>query len=260
MGGFSPIQPSWLDLWLGQGNLDTSAGYLFSELVSLYFSPYQFNPLELNPLRNILESLIDFHELNQCHETNIFVCATNVRKGKARVFSQQEVTVDAVLASACLPQLFKAVTIDGEDYWDGGFMGNPPIFPLIDLGCKDILLVQINPINITKTPTTSTEIRDRINELSFNSSLMLEMRRIEHIDRMLKAGIDLGPKFHPVNIHHINPEEEVQDLNMSSKFNTTWEFLTNLRDIGRGHADNWLKANKEQIGKASTVDIRATFL
>ena len=260
MAAFSPIQPTPWDALFGGGNMDFSPGFMMAEVASMFISPYQANPLDINPLQDILESVIDFRSLRSCKVTKLFVCATNVRRGRARVFSLPEISCRAVMASACIPYIFKAVHIDGEDYWDGGFMGNPPIFPLIDAGCKDIMLVQINPINIDKTPTSSTEIRDRINELSFNSSLMLEMRRIEFIDRLLDAGVDLGPKFRKIFIHNINPEKEVQPLNLSSKLNARWDFLRQLRDIGRQKADEWLAENFSRIGKESTCDVRATFL
>ena len=260
MATFSPIQPSPWDVLFGGGNMDYSPGFMMAEVASMFISPYQANPLDINPLQDILEDMIDFRSLRSCQVTKLFVCATNVRRGRARVFSLPEISCRAVMASACIPYIFKAVHIDGEDYWDGGFMGNPPIFPLIDAGSKDIMLVQITPVNIDKTPTSSTEIRDRINELSFNSSLMLEMRRIEFIDRLLDAGVDLGPKFRKIFIHNINPEKEVQPLNLSSKLNARWDFLRQLRDIGRQKADEWLAENFSRIGKESTCDVRATFL
>jgi NTE family protein len=257
---YSHLQPNLFDLWFGKGNMDNSWGFLGSEIVSIFLSPYQFNPLDINPLRTILEEVVDFEELKMCKVTKLFVSATNVKKGRAKVFSLEEMSTDAVLASACLPYLYKAVTIDGEDYWDGGFMGNPPLFPLIDAGCTDIMVVQINPINIERTPATSSEIRDRINELSFNSSLMLEMRRIAFVDKLLDMGINPQDKFRKIFLHHINPEESVQHLNLSSKLNTRWDFLLELFEIGRQQADLWLKEQGKFIGKKTTVDIEETFL
>ncbi len=244
---------------MGGGNLDYSLGYLSTEVASIFVSPYQFS-LASNPLEEILDELVDFEELKECEATKLFVCATNVRRGRAKVFSLDTISKDAVLASACLPTLFKAVTIDGEDYWDGGFMGNPPIFPLIDAKCDNIMIVQINPINIDKTPTTSAEIRDRVNELSFNSSLMLEMRKIDTIDRLMSKGLHLGGAYRKIYLHAINPEDEVQNLNVSSKFNTSWGFLQKLFDIGYRKADAWLSEHYDKIGKESTVNIREMYL
>jgi NTE family protein len=256
----SPVQPALWDLLFGGGNMDYSPGFMAAEAASMFVSPYQFNPMGLNPLQDILADIVDFEALRHCNVTQLFVCATNVRRGRAKVFDLPNISVDAVMASACLPEVFQAVTIDGEDYWDGGFMGNPPIYPLIDAGCQDILLVQINPINIDRTPQTSSEIRDRVNELSFNSSLMLEMRRIAFVDKLLSAGVDLGAPFHKVFIHHINPEAEVQGLNLSSKLNANWQFLLRLKAIGREKAEAWLAQHSDQIGVASSCNIRETFL
>lgn len=259
---FSPLQPSWYDLAFGKaGNMDFSPGYNFVELLSMYFSPYDLDPTGYNPLRGILEDIIDFERLRGCTATKLFVCATNVRRGRVKVFDLSQMTVDAVLASANLPMLFHAVTIDGEDYWDGGYMGNPPIFPLIDgTECSDICVVQINPINIPETPKTAVEIKDRVNELSFNSSLMLEMRKIEFVERLMKEGWNPGGRFRHLNVHNINPEEHIWDLNVSSKLNATWPFLNQLKNLGREYADDWLRKNYDKIGVESTCDIRETFM
>ena len=260
---FSPLRPSWYDRFFATkfGNMDYSVGYLAAEFLSLYTSPYQFNPSRYNPLRPILESLIDFDVLRNCQVTKLFICATNVRRGRARVFTIPEMSVDVLLASACLPTLFQAVTINGEDYWDGGYMGNPPIFPLIDgTDAQDVLLVQINPINIPSTPTDIQGIRDRINELSFNSSLMLEMRRFAFVDKLLNRGIDMEGKLRRIYFHNINPEDDLWELNASSKVNADRQFLDWLFQTGRRHAHQWLAENHEAIGQRATTDVRGMFL
>jgi NTE family protein len=261
-GQFSPIQPSVFDLWFGKrGNLDYSFGYAAAEMLTNFFSPYQINPFNINPLGSILKGLVNFEKLKNCDVTKIFICATNVKKGRVKVFNTCDISLDAVMASCCIPQFNAAVEIDGEYYWDGGFMGNPPIFPLITgTNCKDILLVQINPINIPDVPTSASKIQDRISELSFNSSLMLEMRKFDLIDRLLEEGIDLGGKFRKVFMHHINPEERFGDLNMSSKMNISWDFIHYLRKNGNEYAEKWLSENFDNIGKASTCDVRENFL
>jgi NTE family protein len=256
----SPMQPAPWDALFSGGNMDYSPGFFWAELASRFISPYQFNPLGINPLRDVLERLIDYEALRSCQVTKLFVCATNVRRGRAKVFDLPHISADALLASSCMPQIFKAVTIDGEDYWDGGFMGNPPLYPLIDAGCRDIMIVQVTPINIEQTPTTSNEIRGRVSELSFNSSLMLEMRRIAFVDRLLDQGVDLGPEFHKIFIHNINPEAEMQNLNISSRLNARWDFLLKLRDIGYRKADEWLAEHFDSISRRSTCDVRETFL
>ncbi|WP_027000577.1 patatin-like phospholipase family protein [Eisenibacter elegans] len=261
VAAFSPLQPGIYDRITSSGNMDHSPGFLVSEMMGLFVSPYQSPLSDYNPLRDILTDLIDFDSLRKCKITQLFVAATNVRRGKVRVFKPHEISVDAVLASANLPFLFKAVTIDGEDYWDGGYMGNPPIFPLIDgTPAQDILIVQINPINIPETPKSSAEIRDRINELSFNSALMHEMRKIDLVDRLISMGVDLGGKFRKIYIHNINPEEDMHQYNVSSKLNATWDFLLRLRDLGRDYAERWIAQNFDDIGQRSTCNVREVFL
>ena len=257
----SSMQPSWYDRWLGAGNMDYSPGFLMADMVMQHLSPYQFNPMDYNPLRDIVTELVDFDRLRNCHENKLFLCATNVRRGRTKVFPLAEVTIDAVMASACLPFLFKAVTIDGEDYWDGGYMGNPPIFPLIDgSDSSDIMIIQINPIEIKQTPTTVVEIRDRVNEITFNSSLMLEMRRVNFVQKLLERGIDLDGKLHTLRIHAINPQEDIAELNISSKLNADWDFLMYLFELGRKYAKEWLDENKEKVGVKSSCDISEMFL
>lgn len=257
----SLLQPSMLDRWLGNGNMDYSLGFLMSEFVAQNFSPYQFNPMDYNPLREIVLEVVDFERLRHCHQNKLFLCATNVRRCRTKVFPLEEISIDAVMASACLPFLFKAVTIDGEDYWDGGYMGNPPIFPLIDGSTSsDIMIIQINPIEIKETPTTAVEIRDRINEITFNSSLMLEMRRVNFVQKLLERGFDLDGKLHTLRIHAINPQEDIAPLNISSKLNADWEFLMYLFELGRKYTTNWLKEHKDKIGKESSCNLVETFL
>ncbi|GAB4400194.1 MAG: patatin-like phospholipase family protein [Microscillaceae bacterium] len=260
----SPLRPSWIDKFFGFGNLDNTPGFQWTEMLNLFISPYQSNPSNYNPLREILTKIVDFEGLRACQATRLFVCATSVRRGRARVFSLKDISVEAVLASACLPYMFQAVTIEGEDYWDGGYMGNPPIYPLIDgTDCSDIMIVHINPIDIPETPKKANDIRDRVNELSFNSSLMLEMRKIEFIDRMLDAGIDLGQfegRFRKIYFHRINPEADIYLLNLSSKLNADWNFLQSLKATGRRYADQWLQQHYDQIGQKSTFDLREAFL
>ncbi len=261
INAFTPIQPSWYDKLRSPGNMDTSFTFNFLHQVMQFVSPYQFNPLNLNPLKNVLLEFINFEELQQCQQTKLFVCATNVRRGRAKVFRTKEISVDAILASACLPFLFQAVRIDGEDYWDGGYMGNPPIFPLIDgTDCNDILIVQINPIEIDHTPMTALEIQDRINELSFNSSLMLEMRRVNFVQKMLENGINIDNRFKNLLLHNINPEKDLAQFNTSSKLNANWDFLLWLHRLGKKYGKEWLDQNFDKIGKESTCDVQKVFL
>ncbi|TDX32812.1 NTE family protein [Modicisalibacter xianhensis] len=173
----SPIRRTPLDIWMGNWSLDYSPGYLALDFMSRVVSPYQFNPLNVDPLREIVTDLVDFERVRQCEYLNLYVCATNVRTGKQRIFSREEMTCDALMASACLPFLHQAVEIDDEAYWDGGYMGNPALFPLMEeCRARDIVIVQINPIQRDKIPHTAAEILNRLNEITFNASLIKEIR------------------------------------------------------------------------------------
>ena len=183
---YSPFQPTLLDRALSIGNMDFSPGWLFYDALSRMVSPYVANPRNYNPLAEVLDEVIDFAWLRDHYTLQLFVCATNVKTGKIHVFSGEEVSAKAVMASACLPFLYQAVEIDGQYFWDGGFMGNPPLYPLIyHTECEDIIIVQVNPIEIDEVPTTATAIIDRMNELSFNSSLMREMRAISFVQKLV---------------------------------------------------------------------------
>ncbi len=256
---FSPMQPSPIDRWLGPGNMETSPGWIAFDAVSRMVSPYQFNPLNMNPLADLLCSVVDFDFLaDSCaaHRVELFLCASNVRTGKIKVFQGQEISPRAVLASACLPFLFQAIEIDGEHYWDGGYMGNPPIFPLI-YGTKatDVLIVRLNPIAIDRVPTTPREIADRVNTLSFNSSLMREMRAIAFVTRLIDQGhLDLD-RYKRLNVHTIDAEDVFKDLGVSSKLNADAAFLDYLFRLGRARGEAWLQAHGDKIGVESSVDM-----
>ena len=242
------------------GDLFYSMGFQWFNLISQTFSPYQFNPLDINPLRDILNELIDFEELKNS-KVKLFSCATNVKTCKPRVFHLHEMSVEALLASACLPQLYKAVEINGAYYWDGGFMGNPPIYPLIDhTDSNDILLLKVNPISIQHVPQTVAEIQDRVNDISFNSSLMAEMRMIYFKEKIFKMGINLKGKLRKINFHAVSADDTMQDFSLSSKFNASWRFINKLRHLGRACAEQWIKDHFDKVDRESSVDIRKVFL
>jgi NTE family protein len=184
-----------------------------------------------------------------------------VLSGRIRVFTTGEINMQAVLASACLPLLFRAIEIDGEYYWDGGYMGNPPIYPLIyGTDSRDVLIIRINPIRIPQVPTTASAILDRINTLSFNSSLMREMRAIDFITRLIDKG-ELDPaRYRRMLIHSIDAEAEMARLGVASKFNADWSFLRGMFALGRERADAWLAANFDALGRRSSTDIAEAFL
>ncbi|PZR00395.1 MAG: patatin [Cereibacter sphaeroides] len=253
---FSPIQRGPFARMTGNYSLDHSPGYLFFEGLSRMFSPYELNPLGINPLRGMLNDLIDFDRVNALPDLAVHVTATNVRTGRPRVFGPGKLSTEAVLASACLPQMFPAIEIDGEAYWDGGFSGNPALYPLLTSTVSpDILIVQINPLLRAELPRTAREIMNRVNEISFNSSLVKELRSIELMQRVAEAkGIDLGVYTHTY-LHLIHTDLEVKDLVASSKLNAEWAYLKLLFDFGRDWCDNWLEENFDSIGVRSTLDL-----
>lgn len=234
---------------------------LSMDVMSRMFSPYQTNPLNLNPLRDMLNRHIDFERLRKESPLKLFICATNVKSGRVKVFDNSELTCDALLASACLPFVFQAVQVDGEFYWDGGYMGNPPLFPLhYNTVTRDILLVQINPLSRDDVPDTSAEIIDRLNEISFNASLMLELRSIDFVNKLLREGRIDANHYKAVNVHSIDAENKIRKFGAASKSNTDWRFLQQLHQIGRQAADIWLEEGFDAIGDHSTLDIAGRFL
>ena len=220
------------------------------------FSPYALNPLELNPLRNVLEELIDFDLVRQSDDPKLFVAATNVRTGKARIFRRPELTADMVMASACLPTMFKAVEIDGEFYWDGGYMGNPTLYPLYtETDCADIILVQINPISRDKIPKTSPEIMDRLNEITFNSALLQEFRAINFVSRLIDSGRLDGTHYKKLRLQLVTGGEAVDHYGASSKINPDYRMFEDLFQIGRKSGETFLRDHFDAIGVRGTLDL-----
>lgn len=254
----SPLRPLWMGL-SDSVPLEWTPHYWAFETWTRAFSPYQFNPLNLNPLRELLEEHVDFDALRLRSPVGLHLCATNVRTGKIRVFPTAEVSADAVLASACLPQLFQAVEIDGEAYWDGGYLGNPAIFPLIyERRCFDVLVVHVNPVVRKEIPRTAAEIANRMNEISFNSSLMREMRAIAFFTDLIEAGrISEGEA---VRMHCIRADELMSRFSVSSKLDPQWQLLCTLCTSGRAEAQAWLQTHLNAVGHRSSVDIRGEFL
>jgi NTE family protein len=240
--------------------LDRMPGYQWVSAFFRSFSPYEFNPLNLNPLRDVLRRHVDEEALRHC-KLNIFVTATSVNTGQARVFTRKELNIDALLASACLPFLFQAIEIDGEPYWDGGYTGNPALYPLIyNTEALDILLVRINPLVREGTPTRSEEILDRLSEITFNASLMGEMRAIAFVSRLMREGkLDAG-RYKDLRLHMVSDDDGIGPLGANTKFNTDRAFLERLFEMGRTAADGWLKKHKAAIGVHGTVDVEREFL
>lgn len=259
---YSPARALPWERWFKPLSMDYSPSYHAFQALSRTFSPYQFNPLNFNPLRDVLSSVIDFNALSECEVgIKLHISATNVRTGKIRVFTDAEISADAVLASACLPFLFQAVEIDGEHYWDGGYMGNPAIFPIIySSASKDVVLVHVNPIERPQLPVTASDIFNRINEISFNSSLMREMRAIAFVTRLIDAGHLDANTYSRMRIHAVRNDADMARLGVASKFSPDWAFLTGLRDAGRAEAAKWLAGTFDLIGEQSSIDVDDTYL
>ena len=260
-GRFGPLQPTWLDRMLGHWGLDNSPAYAWFDMMSRLFSPYQLAPWVENPLKPILEDTIDFDALRHATTVKIYISATNVRTGKVRVFRTFEMTSDVLCASACLPFMFRAVEIEGEHYWDGGYMGNPAIFPLIyHSATNDVVIVQINPLERDEVPTTARGIMDRVNEISFNSTLMREMRAVHFVTKLIESGKLNPEEYRRMNVHMIEADAVIKTLGASSKLNATPEFLLHLRNVGRKAAGDWIDRNFDALGARSTVDLVETYL
>ena len=232
------------------------------DAVARYMSPYDLNPLNINPLRDLIERFVDFDAVRACEDVSLFISATNVHTGRLRVFSQEKMSADVIMASACLPFLFRAVEIDGVPYWDGGYMGNPAIFPFFDATLtEDVLVVQINPVERASTPHTQTEIMNRINEITFNSSLHSEFRAIDFVTRLIDQGkLPRGTgkgQYRRINVHRIALDSTFKALTAGSKLNSDFDFFEMLKKGGREAAKEFLDAHFDDIGVRSTVDLAA---
>ena len=229
-----------------------------------YFSPHQLNPFNLNPLRDILNSQVDFERLRSHSPIKLFIAATNANSGKVRLFRAPEISADAILASACLPTMARPVEIDGEPYWDGGYAANPAVFPLF-YECKtsDILLVLLTPLKHKATPHSAREIKDRVLEVAFNATFLREMHMFAHAreyasQSMFRVG-PLERRLARMNFHMIDAQERLSELKTETKLAANMRFFELLRDLGRARAKTWLQAHHAQIGKRSTVDIAELF-
>lgn len=259
----NPVRRTPFDRAIGDFNVDDSPGYWWFDWLTHAFSPSQLNPFGLNPLKTALVQCIDFDALRTCDRVKLFINATNVRTGKVKIFRIDEVTVEAVLASACLPHLFKAVAVGGEHYWDGGFTGNPALFPFFyNSEAQDIVLVHVNPLTREKVPTTPTEITNRLNEISFNSALLGELRAIGFVRKLLDDGWlkdEYRDRLKSIRMHSIRSDAALDDMSVASKYNVELDFLLELKNRGRRIADAWLVENFDALGRDSSVDIRKLY-
>jgi NTE family protein len=253
-----PFRPSPIDKASPDFGLEHSPGFMFLEPLTLFASPYQTNPFNFNPLKDLLMETVDFERVRRQTTVKLFLCATNVETAKVKIFHGKEIGADHVLASTCLPLLMQAVEVDGEYYWDGGYAGNPAIFPLVyECETRDILVVHITPAERPGVPTTSNAIMNRMQEISFNIALIREMRTIAFINRLIDEGRIGGGKR--LLVHSIEAEDLIRGFSWSSRLNGDWNFLKHLHNMGRSRADQWLAANLDRIGVESTVNLQEKY-
>ncbi|EGG93769.1 hypothetical protein IMCC1989_782 [gamma proteobacterium IMCC1989] len=220
-------------------------------------SPYQNPFFNTHFLEGILEEQIDFDSLDyDCSGVRLFVSATNVLTNRLRIFSNDELSVNVLLASSCLPKIHKAVEIDGEHFWDGGFMGNPVLEPLVkDGGADDILIVQVNPLHINTVPTSPMEIAERMETIGFNATLSREIRHVAQMERLIESGEIAATTAYGKHLHLLHNEEKMSSYSAFTKYDMSWDFLTTLRDMGRETAKQWLEDNYDNIGKRNTLNM-----
>ncbi len=250
----SPFKRTPLDMLLGRWTMDTSPAFIAFDMAARLFSPYDLNPAGLNPLRDILAASVDADELKKS-SIKLFVTATNVHTGRGRVFRNAELTPDVLLASACLPTMFQAIEINGEPYWDGGYSGNPTMTPLVrECTSKDTLIVAINPVERPGTPRSAAEIMNRLNEISFNSTLLKELRMIALLAQAADPGHEEGAKWAEMRVHLIS-SPIMTSLGYSSKLNAEWAFLSMLKEEGRRTMEKFLKTSGDDLGQRSTLNL-----
>ncbi len=251
----SPVRRSPIDAWLGNWSLDRSPGMLMLDMLTRFVSPYDINPLGLNPLRPLVGECVDFERLGASREPKLFIAATNVANGTAKVFRNDEISLDVTMASACLPSIFQAVEIDGQSYWDGGYSGNPVLFPhLFEAEADDVVLVQINPVERAAVPKSAREIANRVDEITFNASLIRELRAIAFVSRLAGSGTRLPAGLRALRMHRIDAGETLAELSSSSKLNSERGFLRHLFEIGRETADAWIVRHGKDLGRKATFD------
>ncbi|MDB5491283.1 MAG: alpha/beta hydrolase [Micavibrio sp.] len=267
---YSPVKHSPLDLlekynpFFKQYNFDETASYAAFEAMTSIASPYQFNPMNFNPLRTILERLITFNNINDGKTTKLYITATCVKTGMPRVFSNDEITIDVLMASAALPTMFQAVEIGNSFYWDGGYMGNPSLYPFFyESASRDILIVHVNPVIRRELPDKPHTIDNRVNEITFNASLIKELRALSFAKKLVRNGWlkdEHKDKVRDILVHAIRADDVMQDLTAASKFDTDWDFLCGLRNFGRAEAKKWLEVSYPSVNYNDTVDIDREYL
>ncbi len=261
---FSPMHGNPVERFWGLGSGENPFSYFMFDTMTRIFSPYQFNPLDINPLKDVIERTIDFEKVRSCKKMKLFISATNVRTGKVKVFDKEEMSIDVVQASACLPFLFKAVEINGDHYWDGGYTGNPALFPLFyETDTRDLLIIHLNPLYREEVPTSAQDIMNRVNEISFNDSLLKELRAIAFVKKLIERDMlkeEYKGVYKDILVHPIRADDMMKEFSVASKFDTDWDFLVTLRDRGREGMKIWLDQNFDAIGRKGNVNIQEDYL
>lgn len=259
-GDKGPLKPGPIDQALGLYTMYNTPAYIMFDMMIRMHSPYQFNPMDKDPLKDVIEATFDFDILRRESKHKVFLCATHIRDGKIKVFGNKDLSPEVMLASGCLPLIHKAVEVNGEFYWDGGFVGNPAIYPLIyNCDAKDIIVVQLNPTRRAEIPHDVRGISDRLNEISNNMSLMRELRNIKFFSDLIDRGELDGHKHKRVYMHEIKNESVFMKLGFSSKLNSTPEFLNHLFEAGRECASQWIRDHIHDLGVKSTIDFSEDF-
>ncbi len=247
-------------------SLEANPAIMAAEMVTRVFSPYQFNPSNYHPLRQVVDEMLDYAQVCSSQGPKLFIAATNVRTGKPRVFVGDEICTDAILASACLPTLYQAIEIHDpatgrdEAYWDGGYMGNPALYPLFfEAEAADVIIVHINPMLREELPRSAQEILNRVNEISFNASLLRELRNIQFINQMLDTGVIAEGRMKRTHVHSVSDDALMTQLGIATKMTPNKGLLLQLRDAGREAMDGFLTAHGDDIGKRSSVDLASMF-
>lgn len=261
---YSPVHGNPLERFFGLGSGENPFAYFMFDSITRLFSPYQFNPLDINPLRAVVEETIDFDKIRECNQVKLFISATNVRSGKVHIFRNEDISLDVAMASSCLPFLFKAVEIDGEYYWDGGYSGNPALYPLFyQTESDDIVLIHLNPLFREEVPVTAPAIMNRLNEVSFNASLLKEFRAIAFVKKLIEHDMikdEYKHMYKDLRVHSVRADDMMKEFSVASKFETDWDFLITLRDLGREGMKAWLEQHFDNIGEKASVDLHEEFL
>jgi NTE family protein len=259
LSSFSPLQPTLADRMAGRWTMERSPIYQLMEMAGAVIGPVMQLPVTLNPLRNLLQTLVNFERVRDCEELQLFIAATNVRTGTGRIFTRTELDPQKVIASACLPTVFAGVEIDGETYWDGSYVANPPLAPLLARPARDLIVVQNNPIARANLPRSLADISNRSNEIAFNISFVREMSALKHLNAVPEEERGAGMAQAPTRLHLISGTDILSEYAMSSKFNSEMPFLTHLHDCGVKAAEAWLQEHGAGVGVRSTFDEMPVF-